>query len=57
VYFIAFGLLVVGWLVIFLQVIHLLPISLCLSIVGHSMSFVGVLIGIIAVFAGQEEED
>lgn len=55
-YVIAFGLLIVGWLLIFFQVIHVLPYSLVLSFLGHCLSFVGVILGLIAVFSGRERE-
>lgn len=42
-------LLVAGWVILLLQVVHVLPASLFISFLAHGFSFVGVLVGLIGI--------
>jgi len=49
------ALMIVGWLILFLQVVQMWPNSLYLSILAHALSFIGLIIGLIGLFYWREE--
>jgi uncharacterized membrane protein len=42
--------MIVGWLILFLQVVQVCSNSLYLSILAHALSFIGLIVGLIGLF-------
>jgi hypothetical protein len=42
-------LMIIGWLILFFQVLRLLPLSLLISFTGHGLACVGMIIGLIGI--------